>query len=236
MPGSPSPPPSPPTRAIIIGDPHVLGFDRQWFQFDGYAGGRFNLLATGSGTRLAATFGAGGLKGRSTFVRGIQLNDGRARVKALLRKQGKRWVLVGEYTVVGGQPGACAGAGACPAKAAAATAPVHICSCSQWAAQRLTPLFCAPACVLAVYAGGKRMGRNATKRLPGRVTVRTVPKFRDTGRPMVTITTPSLRIEAKQRRPQRPAQKADPLYGEWLDVFITVLRPLPLPVTGLVGE
>ena len=32
------------------------------------------------------------------------------------------------------------------------------------------------------------------------------------------------------------AQLADPLYGEWLDVYITLLQPLVTPVTGLLGE
>lgn len=30
-------------------------------------------------------------------------------------------------------------------------------------------------------------------------------------------------------------QVADPLYGEWLDVFVKVLQPLPPPVTGILG-
>ncbi len=33
-----------------------------------------------------------------------------------------------------------------------------------------------------------------------------------------------------------PAQIADPLYGEWLDVYLTLLQPLVPPVTGLLGE
>lgn len=32
---------------------------------------------------------------------------------------------------------------------------------------------------------------------------------------MAVIVTPTLRIEAKMRQPTRPAQIADPLYGEW---------------------
>ena len=31
-------------------------------------------------------------------------------------------------------------------------------------------------------------------------------------------------------------QVRDPLYGEWLDLYLTVLAPLPLPVGGLIGE
>lgn len=30
-------------------------------------------------------------------------------------------------------------------------------------------------------------------------------------------------------------QIADPFYGEWLDVFVKVLQPLPPPVTGILG-
>lgn len=41
--------------------------------------------------------------------------------------------------------------------------------------------------------------------------LQTYPNFRNTGRPSVTITTPqNLRIEAKQRKPLKPAQIADP--------------------------
>ena len=65
--------------------------------------------------------------------------------------------------------------------------------------------------------------------------MQTFPKFRDTNRPMVVITTPYMRIEAKQRRPLKPGQLADPLYGEWLDVFISLYKPLPEPVGGLIG-
>jgi hypothetical protein len=31
-------------------------------------------------------------------------------------------------------------------------------------------------------------------------------------------------------------QVAVPTYGEWLDVYLTVLKPLPLPTGGLLGE
>lgn len=31
-------------------------------------------------------------------------------------------------------------------------------------------------------------------------------------------------------------QVAVPTYGEWLDVYLTVLKPLPMPVGGLLGE
>jgi hypothetical protein len=31
-------------------------------------------------------------------------------------------------------------------------------------------------------------------------------------------------------------QVADPKYGEWLDVYLTILAPLPTPVGGMLGE
>lgn len=31
-------------------------------------------------------------------------------------------------------------------------------------------------------------------------------------------------------------QIADPLYGEWFDVFVKLLQPLTPPVTGILGE
>lgn len=30
-------------------------------------------------------------------------------------------------------------------------------------------------------------------------------------------------------------QLRDPKYGEWLDVYLTILQPLPLPVGGILG-
>lgn len=35
--------------------------------------------------------------------------------------------------------------------------------------------------------------------------------------------------------PRAAPQVAVPTYGEWLDVYLTVLRPLPMPVGGLLG-
>jgi hypothetical protein len=31
-------------------------------------------------------------------------------------------------------------------------------------------------------------------------------------------------------------QAKDPNFGDWLDVYLTILQPLPLPVGGLLGE
>lgn len=92
---------------------------------------------------------------------------------------------------------------------------------------------------------------------------------------MFVITTPTLKIEAKQRQPLKKGQLAADDYGEWcvaaassghvcpaaasptfrpkhgftslarslpplpcrrLDVFVSVLDPLPMPVTGLIGR
>jgi hypothetical protein len=52
----------------------------------------------------------------------------------------------------------------------------------------------------------------------------------------VVITTPYLRIRAVQRAPYKPEYLADPLYGEWLDVYLTILQPLVPKVEGLLGE
>jgi hypothetical protein len=93
---------------------------------------------------------------------------------------------------------------------------------------------------MGVGVNGVSMGLNDFIRLPDGITVETTPNFRDTGRPSVTIQTPqNLKIEGKQRQPTKPAQIADPLYGEWLDTFITVQDPevgLTQPVAGLIGE
>jgi hypothetical protein len=50
------------------------------------------------------------------------------------------------------------------------------------------------------------------------------------------ISLPYLRIRVAQRAPYKPNQVAAPNYGEWLDVYLTVLKPLPLPTGGLLGE
>ncbi|KAI7836939.1 hypothetical protein COHA_009188 [Chlorella ohadii] len=93
---------------------------------------------------------------------------------------------------------------------------------------------------MGVSVNGVSMGMNDFITLPDGITVETTPNFRDTGRPSVAIVTPqNLKIEGKQRQPTKPAQIADPLYGEWLDTFITVLDPqqgLAQPVGGLIGE
>jgi hypothetical protein len=52
----------------------------------------------------------------------------------------------------------------------------------------------------------------------------------------IIITTPYMRIRAVQRAPYKPEYIADPLYGEWLDVYITLLQPLVPQVQGLLGS
>lgn len=82
--------------ALIIGDPYVKGFNKKWFAFKGGAGETYTLLTAGDGSRLDGTFAAGGLKGKATFVRAITFTRGAARAKAILHKQGGKWVLTGE--------------------------------------------------------------------------------------------------------------------------------------------
>lgn len=43
-------------------------------------------------------------------------------------------------------------------------------------------------------------------------------------------------LSAPAHGPPTLVQIADPLYGERFDVFVTVLQPLTLPVTGILGE
>ncbi len=50
--------------------------------------------------------------------------------------------------------------------------------------------------------------------VPHLALLQTAPKFRDSGRPIVTITTPSMRIEAKQRKPTKPAQVGECVLGQ----------------------
>ncbi|KAI7836940.1 hypothetical protein COHA_009189 [Chlorella ohadii] len=206
--GGPPPPPAsnlassppPPDSAIVIGDPHVRGFDDQWFFFDGQPGETVSLLSTGDGAKLDATLGAGGLRGQATFVRAIAFQQGGANVVAAVYEQGGQWRMA---VWANGQPMA--------------------------------------ATDTAILPGGISVEASAAPPLLERIAystspLHTAPKFRDSGRPIVTITTPSMRIEAKQRKPTKPAQIADPLYGEWFDVFVTVLHPLALPVTGILGD
>jgi hypothetical protein len=52
----------------------------------------------------------------------------------------------------------------------------------------------------------------------------------------VIVSTPYLRVRVAQRAPYLPSQPADPQFGEWLDVYLTMLAPLPAPVGGVLGE
>ena len=56
------------------------------------------------------------------------------------------------------------------------------------------------------------------------------------GRPAgLVISLPYLRIRAAQREAYKHGQ-AQPSWGSWLDVYLTVLAPLPAPVGGILGE
>lgn len=51
----------------------------------------------------------------------------------------------------------------------------------------------------------------------------------------VALTTPFLRVIALQRWPTLPPLEAAK-FGNWLDVYLTILAPPPPPVAGLLGE
>ena len=51
----------------------------------------------------------------------------------------------------------------------------------------------------------------------------------------VQVTTPVFSIRAVQRKANKSWQSRDPLYGQWLDLYVTLKKPLPLPVGGLLG-
>lgn len=67
-----------------------------------------------------------------------------------------------------------------------------------------------------------------------------------TGRPGGLVTTISetqatidvsyLNVRVAQRQPKKPAAVQDPMYGNWLDVYLTIKSPLPMPVGGLLGS
>jgi hypothetical protein len=67
-----------------------------WNMFKGEPGKTYTLYTDGNGTVLTSTFGAGGLKGKATFIRAIQLTRGAAGTSATLVQQKGRWVLRGE--------------------------------------------------------------------------------------------------------------------------------------------
>ncbi|PSC74261.1 hypothetical protein C2E20_2516 [Micractinium conductrix] len=91
---------------------------------------------------------------------------------------------------------------------------------------------------LLVAAGGRAMGPNTLVRMGGAqdIVVQATP-VRD-GRPSGIIITVGnyLRIRAAQRWPVRAGQLAAANWGNWLDVYLTVLAPLPAPVTGMMGS
>ena len=92
--------PSPPRLAFPAAlpvQPHVRGFDDQWFFFDGQPGETVSLLSTGDGAKLDATLGAGGLRGQATFVRAIAFQQGGANVVAAVYEQGGQWRMAGAH-------------------------------------------------------------------------------------------------------------------------------------------
>lgn len=77
--------------------PHVRGFDDEWFFWDGQPGETASLLSTGGGARLDATLGAGGLKGSATFIRAIEFQQEGANVVAAVYEQGGQWRMTGGW-------------------------------------------------------------------------------------------------------------------------------------------
>lgn len=69
----------------------------------------------------------------------------------------------------------------------------------------------------AVLANGVQVPPLATARAGDNITVQATPV--QAGLAVgATMTTPYLRVHAKQRGPTTPQQQADPLFGDWLDV------------------
>jgi hypothetical protein len=89
--------------------------------------------------------------------------------------------------------------------------------------------------LLQVTAGGRKVGPYQSVKLDNNVLVE-VPLVKNGAPAGVVITTPYLRIRAVQRAPYKPEYLADPLYGEWLDVYLTILQPLVPKVEGLLGS
>jgi hypothetical protein len=72
----------------------------RWKLFKGQPRKTYRLYSDGSGATLDATFGAGGLRGKATFIRAIAFGHGRDRVVALLQKQqGGKWLLTGVHNI-----------------------------------------------------------------------------------------------------------------------------------------
>jgi hypothetical protein len=65
--------------------------------FTGQPGKTYTLYTDGNGTVLTSTFGAGGLSGKATFIRAIQLTrKGVGTSATLVQQQNGRWLLRGE--------------------------------------------------------------------------------------------------------------------------------------------
>ena len=56
------------------------------------------------------------------------------------------------------------------------------------------------------------------------------------GRPAgIDIRFPGMHVWAVQRAPGAAALRTNPRYGDWLDVYCTISRPLLAPVAGLLA-
>jgi hypothetical protein len=79
-----------------------------WKLFKGVPGKTYTLYTDGNATKLTVTFGAGGLKGKATFIRALQFSRKGVGSSATLVQVGKKWVLRGEWQrKFGPAPGAC---------------------------------------------------------------------------------------------------------------------------------
>ncbi|KAL4448069.1 hypothetical protein ABPG75_005288 [Micractinium tetrahymenae] len=90
--------------------------------------------------------------------------------------------------------------------------------------------------VLSVTANGRVLGAEQSAALGSGISVKATPTL--SGRPGgLSISLPYLLITAQQKASTKPAQMANPGYGQWLDVYLQVLAgPLPAPVGGLLGS
>ncbi|KAL4443654.1 hypothetical protein ABPG75_011391 [Micractinium tetrahymenae] len=88
--------------------------------------------------------------------------------------------------------------------------------------------------VLQVTANGRPVGAMQTVKIGDDIVVQATPV--KAGRPSgIIVSLPYLRIRAAQREAYKQGQ-AQPDWGSWLDVYLTVLAPLPTPVGGILGR
>ncbi|KAL4428198.1 hypothetical protein ABPG75_002287 [Micractinium tetrahymenae] len=88
--------------------------------------------------------------------------------------------------------------------------------------------------VLQVTANGRPVGAMQTVKIGDDIVVQATPvrAGRHSG---IIVSLPYLRIRAAQREAYKQGQ-AQPDWGNWLDVYLTVLAPLPTPVGGILGR